>query len=60
MLLNYLKTALRNVRRNALFSFIAVLGLALGMAACLLILHYVNFERSYDRFYKNSKRIYRL
>jgi putative ABC transport system permease protein len=60
MLLNYLKTALRNIKRNALFSFIAILGLALGMAACLLILHYVNFERSYDRFYKNSERIYRL
>ena len=60
MLLNYLKTALRNIRRNALFSFIVILGLAIGMAACLLILHYVNFERSYDRFYKDSDRIYRL
>ncbi len=60
MLLNYLKTALRNIKRNALFSFIAILGLAIGMAACLLILHYVNFEKSYDRFYRDSERIYRL
>jgi putative ABC transport system permease protein len=35
-------------------------GLAIGIAACLLILHYVNFEKSYDRFYKDSDRIYRL
>jgi putative ABC transport system permease protein len=60
MLLNYLKTALRNIRRNTLFSLIAILGLSIGIAACLLILHYVNFERSYDRFYKDSDRIYRL
>ena len=60
MFFNYLKTAIRNVRRNALFSIIAILGLAIGIAACLLILHYVNFERSYDRFYKDSDRIYRL
>ncbi|MDH5386786.1 MAG: ABC transporter permease, partial [Candidatus Aminicenantes bacterium] len=60
MILNYLKTALRNLRRTALFSSIAVLGLAVGMAACLLILHYVNFERSYDQYHKDSERIYRL
>jgi putative ABC transport system permease protein len=60
MLLNYLKTALRNLKRNALFSSVAILGLAVGMAACLLILNYVSFEKSYDRFHKDSERIYRL
>jgi len=60
MLLNYLKTAVRNIKRTALFSSIAILGLAIGMVACLLILHYVNFEKGYDRFYKDSERIYRL
>ena len=60
MLLNYLKTALRNLKRTALFSSIAILGLAVGMAACLLILHYVNFEKSYDRYHTDSDRIYRL
>jgi len=60
MFLNYLKTAIRNLIRTALFSSIAILGLAIGMAACLLILHYVNFEKSYDRFHKDSERIYRL
>ena len=60
MLFNYLKTAFRNLKRTALFSFIAILGLAVGMAACLLIFHYVNFEKSYDRYHKDSERIYRL
>ncbi len=36
------------------------MGLAVGMTACLLILHYVSFEKSYDRFHENSERIYRL
>jgi putative ABC transport system permease protein len=43
-----------------LFSGINILGLAIGIATCLLILHYVNFEKSYDRFHENSDRIYRL
>lgn len=60
MFLNYLKTAVRNLKRTTLFSSVAILGLAVGMAACLLILHYVNFEKSYDRFHKHSDRIYRL
>ncbi len=60
MFIIYIKTALRNIKRNALFSFIAIAGLAIGIAACLLILYYVNFERSYDRFYKDNDRIYRL
>jgi len=60
MILNYLKTGLSNLRRTALFSSIAILGLAVGMAACLLILHYVNFEKSYDQYHKDSERIYRL
>ena len=60
MLLNFLKTAARNLKRTALFSSVAILGLAVGMAACLLILHYVSFEKSYDRFHKHNERIYRL
>lgn len=60
MLLNHFKTAIRVLRKNALFSFIDVLGLAVGMAACLLILFYVNYERSFDRFHTDFERIYRL
>ncbi|MEO6719471.1 MAG: ABC transporter permease [Ferruginibacter sp.] len=57
---NYLKTAWRNIRKNKIFSFINVAGLAIGMAACILILQYVNFELSYDQFNKNINDLYRV
>jgi putative ABC transport system permease protein len=60
MLKNYLVVAFRSLRRNATASTINILGLAVGMAASLLILHYITFETSYDRFHPNSDRIYRL
>ena len=60
MLKNYLTTAWRNIRKNKVFSVINVIGLAIGMAACLLILQYVNFELSYDQFNKNVGDLYRV
>jgi putative ABC transport system permease protein len=60
MLKSYLTTAWRNIRKNKVFSLINVVGLSLGMAACLLILQYVNFELSYDQFNKNVGDIYRV
>lgn len=60
MLTNYIKIAVRNLMKTKLFSIINILGLAVGMTACLLILHYVNFEKSYDTFHEDSHRIYRL
>jgi len=60
MIKSYFKTAWRNLWKNKVFSLINVLGLSLGMAACLLILQYVNFELSYDHFNKNAKNIYRV
>jgi putative ABC transport system permease protein len=60
MLGNYWKTAWRNLRKNRTFSLINGLGLAIGMAACLLILRYVSFEQSYDRFHKHADRLYRV
>src|ERR1700674_5024850 len=57
---NYLKTAWRNLMKNKAFSLINIAGLSIGMAACLLILQYVNFELSYDRFNKNAEDIYRV
>ena len=60
MIRNYFKTAWRNLWKNKVFSLINVLGLSLGMAACLLILQYVNFELSYDHFNKNASDIYRV
>jgi len=60
MFRNYLLTAFRNLNKTKLFSFINIFGLAIGMAACLLILHYVNFENSYDTFQKSGDRTYRI
>ncbi len=60
MLRSYLKTAFRNLHRTRTYSSINILGLAVGLAACLLVLHYVRFERSYDRFQPGFERIYRL
>lgn len=60
MFLNYLKIAFRNIKKTRLFSLINILGLAIGMTSCLLILHYVYFEKSYDTFHEDSDRIYRL
>jgi putative ABC transport system permease protein len=60
MFKNYLVTAWRNLKKNKVFSFINISGLAIGMAVCLLILQYVNFELSYDQFNKNVADIYRV
>ncbi len=60
MLTNYLKIAYRNLLKNKVFSLINILGLAIGMAACLLILQYVSFELSYDDFHEDATTIYRV
>ena len=60
MFKNYFKTAWRNISKNKIFSFINIAGLAIGMAACLLILQYVSFELSFDRFNQNAKNLYRV
>ncbi len=60
MIKNYFKTAWRNLWKNKTFSFINIAGLAIGMAACLLILQYVSFELSFDQFNKNAADVYRV
>jgi putative ABC transport system permease protein len=57
---NYLKIAIRNLVKTKLYSLVNILGLAIGMTACLLILHYVSYEKSYDKFHEAGERIYRL
>jgi len=57
---NYFLSAWRSLRKNKIFSFINIAGLAIGMAACLLILQYVSFELSYDRFNIHANDIYRV
>ncbi|MFT3823422.1 MAG: ABC transporter permease [Chitinophagaceae bacterium] len=60
MIRNYFKIALRNIAKNKVASAINISGLALGMAACLLILQYVSFELSYDQFHGNASRLFRV
>ncbi|GAA4311263.1 ABC transporter permease [Mucilaginibacter gynuensis] len=60
MIRNYIKTAFRSLRSNKGFTAINIGGLALGLAACLLIVFYVVDELSYDRYNTNADRIYRV
>ena len=60
MIKNYLTVAVRNIARNKTFSAINILGLAIGMACCILILLYVQDELSYDQHHEHAHRIYRL
>lgn len=60
MLTNYLKIALRNLLRQKAYSFINIVGLAVGMACCLLMILYVQHELSFDRFHTNADHIYRV
>jgi putative ABC transport system permease protein len=60
MLKNYFKIAFRNLWRHRVFSFINIMGLTVGMTACLLIFLYVRFELSYDKFHPKADRIYRM
>jgi putative ABC transport system permease protein len=60
MLKNYFKIAFRNLWRHRVFSFINIMGLTVGMTACLLIFLYVRFEMSYDKFHPRADRIYRV
>lgn len=60
MLKNYLKLAFRNLTRNKLYSSINILGLAAGLAVCMLIMLYIFDELSYDRHQKDGDRIYRI
>jgi putative ABC transport system permease protein len=60
MIRNYIITAFRSIVRQKGFSLINILGLTIGLSISFLILFYVFDEFSYDKFHKNSDRIYRL
>jgi putative ABC transport system permease protein len=59
MLRNYFKVGFRHLMRSKVFSIINVLGLSVGIVAFVLIVQYVSFEMSFDKFHKNSEEIYR-
>ncbi len=60
MLKNYLKIAIRNLRKQKLYALINIFGLALGIACCVLIYLFVRHELSYDRFHEKADRIFRV
>ncbi len=60
MLHNYLKIALRNLRRSKSFSAINILGLSVGMACCMLLLLYIRSELSFDRHQEHADELYLL
>lgn len=60
MIKNYLKIAIRNLRKHRGYAFINIFGLALGMASCIAITLYVQDEVSYDQFFEEADRIYRV
>ena len=60
MIRNYFRVAFRNISRNKIFTFLNIAGLAIGMAASLLILLWVQDELSYDKFNKKGESIYRV
>ena len=60
MLKNYFKITFRNLFRYKTYSFINITGLAVGIACAVLIMLWVRYELSYDKFNKNSDRLYRV
>ena len=60
MFRNYLMVALRSINRQKMYSVLNISGLAVGLAAFILIMLYVQNELSFDRYHHNSDRIYRL
>ncbi|ELR70089.1 hypothetical protein C900_04086 [Fulvivirga imtechensis AK7] len=60
MLINYLKTTLRNLLRNKTNSFINIFGLSLGITCSLVLFLLVTFLLSYDQYHDNYERIYRI
>lgn len=60
MIKNYFKIAIRNIIKHKSFSFINIIGLAIGIACSILILLFVTNELSYDKFHEKADRIYRI
>ena len=60
MLKNYLLITLRNLKKNRIYSSLNIIGLAVGLAAFILIALYVQYELSFDKYHENYDRIYRV
>src|SRR5690606_7216567 len=60
MIMSYLKTAWRNLRKHRLYTLIHIAGLAIGVAACLLIFLFVRYELTYDQHHEYHDSIARI
>src|SRR6187551_2543917 len=60
MIKNYLLLAFRNFLRNRSYTVINVLGLTIGLTACIIIFLLISYEVRFDRFHKHYDRIYRI
>ncbi len=60
MIKNYLKIAIRNIKRYRGYSFINIMGLAIGLTCTILIMLYIKYEFSYDQYHENKEYIYRV
>jgi putative ABC transport system permease protein len=60
MILNYLKTAFRNIIRNKFYSIINLLGLSVGVAVFLLVFFYVQYEYNFDKHFPKANQIHRI
>src|SRR3954471_10269559 len=60
MIKNYLKIAIRNMRRHKAFAFLNIFGLGIGIAACILLFIVVRYESTYDQFVPGYKNIYHI
>jgi len=60
MFKNYFKIVLRNAKKHPMYVLINLIGLAIGMAVSIVILLYVQFELSYDKYHPDADRIYRI
>ena len=60
MIFSNIKLTFRNFRNQKLFTFVNLAGLTLGIISASLILIYISYELSYDRFNKNADRILRV
>src|SRR5687767_14030276 len=57
---NYLTVGLRALAKNRTYAFINIVGLAIGLAACLMLLIYVRYETSYDSWLPNAENTYQF
>lgn len=60
MFRNYLKTALRSLQHNRVYTFVNIAGLSFGIAICIILFLIIRFELSFDRFHTKESRIYRV